>query len=132
MVAAHDRQKAAVKALLDETNGNPVGPPPLELNGVTQDMYDTLLKGLWAALDNERDPFGIAPPRGTVPALTRQESIEAVAAVLNMRDLGQPIGAAIVAVADRYPVSEEMLRKLYEDDDIRGWADIQRNAYPSR
>lgn len=129
LAAAVGRRDAIVRHMLDQSDGEPVRPPPLELYGLSRDTLETLLRGLRAALDGGRDPFGIAAPRGISPALERKEAIEAVAALLNMRDLGEPVGAAIAAVAARYYVSEEQLRKLYQEEDIRGWADLLRNAY---
>ena len=129
LAAAVDRRDAIVRRLLDESGGEPVTPPPLELDGLTRDALDTVLDGLRGALAGERDPFGIAAPRGRSPALERQQAIAAVAAVLELRDLGEPVGAAIAAIANRYHVADDTLREQYEDADVREWAEIQRRAY---
>lgn len=129
LAAAMDRRDAIVRRMLNQSDGEPVRPPPLKLDGLSRDTLETLLRGLRAALDGKRDPFGIDALRGIRPTLERKEAIEAVAAVLDMHDLGEPVGAAIREVAARYYVSEEQLRKLYQDGDIHGWADLLRNAF---
>jgi hypothetical protein len=102
-----------------------------ELPYLTSDVWRVLLDGIERALQGDPDPFGLKIT-GKPPAFSRQELIDAIAAVLLAENDGIPRMRAITTVAEKTRVSAGELRRALADDDEVRMARLQLKLYPQR
>lgn len=128
---AVSRQQREKERLMNEAHPEQIRVPPLIIPCPSSDMVQLLLSGIASALAGNPDPFKIKPP-GRRPNKTRQERIEIVAELRREMDDAKARGLrawrqfALDTVAGRHDVPVDTLTALLDDNDIRGWAELQK------
>lgn len=119
-----------VEKSLAESSGESVNVPRMVINPPSKDMMDLMKDGLRRAINGDRDPFCICPPRGKKPLLNRVDQIALSMQVLSLKDSGKNEEEAIEMAAESFSVSPSTAKNIFYDR--KEWARLTIDAYRNR
>ena len=128
---AFKRREDEIIRLCENSGGNGITPPPIELYRCSSDTLKVVTEGLRAALDGKPDPFGLKTASNYSKHRSKRVRSEVLLKVLRLNRSGVSLDEACAKCAPD-GVSSETVKGWLKNKTERAWAEMLIDIYERR
>lgn len=120
---AFKRREDETIRLCENSGGNGITPPPIEIDRFNSDTFKVVTEGLRAALDGKPDPFGLKTSSNYSKSRSKRVRSEVLSKVLRLNRSGVSLDEACAKCAPA-GVSSETVKGWLKNKTERAWAEM--------